>query len=293
MKQHTVPISLVKGAVAASERHGIPRAQLLGRPSVTEAEVAAGRRVSWDAFCEFNARLEAAWAGRGGLERFARESTPEFPELRAVARALLSPRQMLELMVSVGRWAHPLLETSTLGLDDGRLEVVIRIPESLRDDPPFLRICAHTLAETPRLVGLPSAEVELSLHPRKALMRFATPPSRTLFARTHDAADRTARMTLERIVQLQDEVRALRGALDGRGAGDVAPRARELGRRWQLTPRQTEVLAALARGLSNRELAASLGCTERTVEQHVTAILKRSGHSSRARLAASFWTDPA
>jgi DNA-binding NarL/FixJ family response regulator len=71
---------------------------------------------------------------------------------------------------------------------------------------------------------------------------------------------------------------------------DVERRAPLLGARWALTPRQREVLEMLARGASNREIAARIRCAERTVELHVTALLRKSGCDSRARLVAEFWT---
>ena len=42
-----------------------------------------------------------------------------------------------------------------------------------------------------------------------------------------------------------------------------------------LTPREQEVLGELAEGQTNREIAARLGVTERTVKSHVTAILAK------------------
>jgi DNA-binding CsgD family transcriptional regulator len=61
-------------------------------------------------------------------------------------------------------------------------------------------------------------------------------------------------------------------------------------RRWTLTPRQTEVLALLTRGLSNAAIAAELACVERTVELHVTSLLDRAGVDSRAALVATVLT---
>ena len=53
-----------------------------------------------------------------------------------------------------------------------------------------------------------------------------------------------------------------------------------------LTPRQTEVAALVADGLTNRELAERLGITERSAESHVERIRLRLGFRSRSQLAA-------
>ena len=48
-----------------------------------------------------------------------------------------------------------------------------------------------------------------------------------------------------------------------------------------LTPRELEVLAALAQGLPNKQIAYSLGISEHTVKFHVDAILGKLGAASR------------
>ncbi len=48
-----------------------------------------------------------------------------------------------------------------------------------------------------------------------------------------------------------------------------------------LTPRQLEVLGALARGLPNKQIARELGISEGTVKQHVNAILHELGVGNR------------
>lgn len=53
-----------------------------------------------------------------------------------------------------------------------------------------------------------------------------------------------------------------------------------------LTPRQREVAALVAAGLTNREIAARLVITERSAESHVERIRDRMGFRSRAQIAA-------
>jgi DNA-binding CsgD family transcriptional regulator len=76
-------------------------------------------------------------------------------------------------------------------------------------------------------------------------------------------------------------VAAPRGGIEDR----VAPFARKLG----LTPRQKQVLAALAIGEANKTIAARLQCAERTIELHISAILEKAGVDSRAALIARFF----
>jgi DNA-binding NarL/FixJ family response regulator len=86
-------------------------------------------------------------------------------------------------------------------------------------------------------------------------------------------------------------------------AAQVARRLRELGVRHiprgprsatkshpaGLTAREAEVLALVAEGRSNAEIAASLFLSPKTVEHHVSAVLTKLGVDSResaARMAA-------
>jgi DNA-binding NarL/FixJ family response regulator len=55
-----------------------------------------------------------------------------------------------------------------------------------------------------------------------------------------------------------------------------------------LTPRQAEVLALLAEGLSNAELAERLYVSPRTAEHHVEAILTKLGVSTRREAARCY-----
>jgi DNA-binding CsgD family transcriptional regulator len=52
-----------------------------------------------------------------------------------------------------------------------------------------------------------------------------------------------------------------------------------------LTPREQEVAALVARGLTNRQVSTTLGISERTAGNHVARILRKLGLRSRAQIA--------
>ena len=58
-----------------------------------------------------------------------------------------------------------------------------------------------------------------------------------------------------------------------------------------LTSRESDVAALLARGLSNREIAAALFISEHTVKTHLKAIFRKAGVASRARAIARIKID--
>jgi two-component system nitrate/nitrite response regulator NarL len=66
------------------------------------------------------------------------------------------------------------------------------------------------------------------------------------------------------------------------GVAGAAERARRDGE--QLTSRELDVVRAVARGLSNRHVARSLGIAEQTVKNHLHHVMGKLGLSSRAEL---------
>jgi non-specific serine/threonine protein kinase len=52
-----------------------------------------------------------------------------------------------------------------------------------------------------------------------------------------------------------------------------------------LTPREREIAALIAQGMTNREIAAELFIGERTVDTHVEHILDKLGMRSRIQVA--------
>jgi HD-GYP domain-containing protein (c-di-GMP phosphodiesterase class II) len=87
---------------------------------------------------------------------------------------------------------------------------------------------------------------------------------------------------------LRDEARA--GRLDGEGVNAVLAAAGHRVRSrpalpCRLTPREAEILVLLARGLSNKEMAAQLSVSVRTVSSHVEHAYAKIGVSTRGAAA--------
>ncbi len=72
------------------------------------------------------------------------------------------------------------------------------------------------------------------------------------------------------------------GAAGGAGAAQEPAEDRELD---QLTPREREVLRHIARGYMYKEVAQRLGISVKTVEAHVSAVLRKLQLSSRHELS--------
>ena len=122
--------------------------------------------------------------------------------------------------------------------------------------------------------------LDLPLEAGRARLELA----RTLAPGTPTAAAAEARLALGTFQQLGAVRDADRAAelLRGLGAGGRAwPRGR-----GALTQRQTEVLALVAEGCTDAEIAERLYISRRTAEHHVAAILSKLGVRSRAEAVA-------
>lgn len=83
-----------------------------------------------------------------------------------------------------------------------------------------------------------------------------------------------ARAYILKTVELDQLGGAVRLAIDSRLDGIVG-HPEEPGPAGILTDRELEVLQLLARGLSNKDIAARLNCTEQTVKFHLTNIYRK------------------
>ena len=151
-------------------------------------------------------------------------------------------------------------------------------------------------------VSLPDAELPRRLPPRTRLLILESPipselrraaelgaPVIVLAERAGPedrltAAQLGARDLLAKNATLAALMVSIRHALEKRGdEPGILPREA----RYELTPRQREVLGLIVEGLDNKEIAARLGISERTARAHVSAVLERLGASNRTQAAVA------
>jgi HD-GYP domain-containing protein (c-di-GMP phosphodiesterase class II) len=144
-------------------------------------------------------------------------------------------------------------------------------------------------------VGAHHERLDGSGYPRqssgKALSRVAlTLVAADVFhALTEDRPQRAKRTRDEAATVLAEEVRA--GRIDARAADSVCAAAGARSTRLKgelplgLSEREAEVLALLARGLSNKEIGSTLFISARTAGNHIAHIYEKTGVNTRAGAA--------
>jgi DNA-binding NarL/FixJ family response regulator len=111
-----------------------------------------------------------------------------------------------------------------------------------------------------------------------------------------DGAEGIGYLLKDRVAEIDRFTDAVRRVATGGSALDPEVVAQMVGRRRQhkplseLTPRESQVLALMAEGRTNRAISEELSVTERAVERHVTSIfaklsLKATGQDHRRVLA--------
>ncbi|MFI8931728.1 LuxR C-terminal-related transcriptional regulator [Streptomyces sp. NPDC053474] len=130
-----------------------------------------------------------------------------------------------------------------------------------------------------RLTGDPVAMLPSLLDEQEAVQRAVRGAlGEAAFARWHGLG---ARLTGT------DVLAAVRADLDVPASARPLPDARRGGAADALTPREREVAALVARGLSNREIAERLVISKRTADTHVERILAKLDVTSRADVPAA------
>jgi DNA-binding CsgD family transcriptional regulator len=158
---------------------------------------------------------------------------------------------------------------------------------SARWAPPLLAACRGLVADAPD-------EAERHYAEAIALEAQARPFDRARIRLLYGEHLRRARRRLDARVHL-------RAAIDGfdrldaepwsarargelRASGETA-RRRDAGTRGDLTPQERQVAQLVADGLTNKEVAAQLFLSPRTVDAHLRSVFAKLGVSSRTQLA--------
>ena len=255
------------------------------------------------------------------IEAYAQSRPPYVPGPLA-ALAELRRRQgrtdeAVALLEQAGATTSAQLCRARLELDGGRPLAAIELLERLRkrlagpERAPVLELLARALAANgqldealPLLAELRELEQRIGTTPLRAAADFtdgllAAASGELERARSllEDAVEGYVRSnapyeTAQARLALAESLRAL-GRTERAAAEEASAQTtlRELGAKLPrrldgVTPREREVLALLAEGLTNRQIAERLVVSEHTVHRHVTNILRKLGVPSRAAAAA-------
>jgi DNA-binding NarL/FixJ family response regulator len=206
--------------------------------------------------------------------------------------------RLLSASEHVDREAVALLVLGRLCLRQGRPEeaeaLLLRSLSALRE----FALARHSV---PMLESLAAAAAVRGDDARAARLAGA---AAGLLERMGARPPRTAPMRSALLAQVESALRAPAGArayaagrsmelrqaiafaLGDQAAAEDRPQARSGVAPSGLTARQVEVARLIAKGLSNKEVAARLSISERTVEGHVEQICNKLGFNSRVQIAA-------
>ncbi len=291
LQTRSVSNHIVEMVTRLADRGGVGLGELLrGLPLDEHKLRLRAERLDWEHFVTVLERLE----NRLGAERLD-ELCARLPDLAPSARrlfgAFVSPRLLLRFVNQLmGPSSYPMLEVHYDEREVGHLK--LRLREGLTGSRTVFRVFKVAMAAIPTFIGHDAVPVRAEITERGGDYWLTLPPSEGVRSRLKRALPSTT--WREVVASLEEDKRRFLEA------NELVWRSRETsfqqkldeaGRRWSLTPRQLEVLAGLTRGLSNKALVEELGCSLKTIETHVTDLLRRSRAESRLALVATFWRE--
>jgi DNA-binding CsgD family transcriptional regulator len=252
----------------------------LGPDVAGEAEcVRRGRGwVSWDSYMELYDRIRLVAGSSENFERVFEKYPDQWPFIGTATGLLVSPRLLYGFVLgTVTPTLHPHLRRSFVEGGDDRLALSVQVAPHDRGATAMFEATTVVLRSLPRLLNLPPANVEAQVSSHAAEYHVQLPRARTVAARVTPP-----------VQALLDELKVF--AMDLlQVTQDVLPPSPDIEvvlRRQGLTTRQCDVARGVVKGSSNKEIASLLGCAERTVELHLTMMMRKTRTTNRTELAA-------
>jgi DNA-binding CsgD family transcriptional regulator len=283
-----VDMTAVEIVLAMAERRGVPRARLLRGSPLADRVGARDVPVTWDAYVQIVDRLKDAVGGHDAMADVGAELAAVTPHVSEFAAVFVSPLRLARFLARVldpRIWPCVRITFDELGGNVAR--AVHEVPEHYREAASVFAAGIGAWRTLPTRLGLPPAEMlDVDVGPRRGayVMRFPEPvpvPARV----RRRALEAFARFAVE---ELEVESAAAGHAFVVAGAGERDAHARAMAR-WGVTPREREILALLVHGYANKDIANHLGCAPKTVEMHVSNLMRKCGVRARAELVSSFW----
>ncbi len=151
----------------------------------------------------------------------------------------------------------------------------VQLVETLRPDVLLIDLAM------PALDGIEATRRSVRVSPGTAVLALTAHEEEPYVRAMLDAG---ARGYLSKTARAQELVAAVRAVAAGETVLSPRVAARVLsgsGSAANLTPRELEMLRGAARGLGNKQIAAELGVSARTVQTHLTRVFAKLGVSSR------------
>lgn len=261
---------------------GVADTLLAGMP-FDEAGLRSRKRIAWDDYCTMIERLCVAAGGPRALEELLATSyNATLPEMRAVAGAFVSPKLLFRFIFEViDPIAFPMAQFRYEDLGGDRIRLSEFLLPGVRPCIEYFQGSSGAVRAVPGHLGLaPAVILDREISPSHAIWDIRVPPSRTLVRRVHQIAVRL-------VLGAESDGTLVTATI---ATPDDTVRLEHAVTAWQLTPRQADVLALVAEGKTNKEIAQALACADNTIELHVTNVLRKAGVTSRNQLIARFWS---
>jgi signal transduction histidine kinase len=249
--------------------------ELMAGLSLSYPELQKRSRVPWDVFVGMGERAAALLGGPGALEAIAADyaRNPTSGVLRLFAEGLVGPRALYALGA---RWLGPSLFLATRAtledVTDGVLRQTIEILPPHRDAPLFFHTMLGAIRTTPRILGMPDADVKMEIEERRAVYTITLPPRNRRRLMPWRRVSGTATSALEELAGIQSE---LQTSLRETRAQEALLRAQS---------RRLETLNRLSRRLARNTDVAELA-------QSVVGLLQEHFGFSSVRLAVALLRD--